>query len=286
MPRRVRRRRRRRSRSRRLSRRIRRRGSRYRRFAFRTQRIARFRGIFPYHAVVTLPYSFSGTAVLSSPDRWYTKLFLNGPWDPVVALGGKQPVGFDMWAGLYSRMTTLSARYRVDFQANPAPSSGAANDPYGAYGNSLIFCHASVCSPSVATFLQTIPHDELVANPQTRTVILNGGPGNGSQKVIRGKVNMSRYFKKKILTATEYDTTTNNNPNNNDKSACYLLVAFSNPGFVAFQRRIQYNVRIWFTICFRQPSVASMVDEYANNEDPNPQPELNSATAAGPIVDG
>lgn len=54
---------------------------------------------------------------LTSAVSYYNSAVFRGagPFDPEVALGGHQPLGYDQWAAIYQRQRTISCRIVADF---------------------------------------------------------------------------------------------------------------------------------------------------------------------------
>lgn len=74
---------------------------------------------------------FSESIALSGFGTTITQFYgvrMNGPYDPVLAIGGGQPTFFDMFAGLYDRYNVVGAKITATFAL---PTTAAAGDgPY------------------------------------------------------------------------------------------------------------------------------------------------------------
>lgn len=137
----------------------------------------------PYHE----SYAFT---VPGTPETANTLVFtLNGMFDPEVPVGGHQPIGFDQAMAFFNHYTVTQCSWTITFTYN-SPTS-----------NDVIVCGYYI-SPTSTPITGA---DAIAENGLMKRKIISQNPGSGrSIAVMSGRIDLSKYFGKRILNEDDY----------------------------------------------------------------------------------
>ncbi len=112
----------------------------------------------------------------------------NSCFDPVYALGGDQPPGFDQWSAFYKTYQVVQSNIKVEI----IPRHGAETD--GGVQETRLLCTVSSTADDATFSLAQMIHSR--ALPGTSSTIINsaGAGGNGGVRTIRQRFNLRRNF--------------------------------------------------------------------------------------------
>ncbi len=80
----------------------------------------------PSRQTVTMAYSGAGWITEGSLAAGATfSLALNSLYDPVVAVGGNQPIPFDQWAAMFNRFRVIHCKITVEFTSLTLPAGAS-----------------------------------------------------------------------------------------------------------------------------------------------------------------
>lgn len=80
----------------------------------------------PSHQTVTMAHTGSGTITEGSLAAGGTfSLSLNSLYDPVVAIGGTQPIPFDQWSAMFNRFRVIHCKLTVEYTSLILPAGAS-----------------------------------------------------------------------------------------------------------------------------------------------------------------
>lgn len=115
---------------------------------------------FPRSVVTTHRYneSFTLDPPVGAPAVAYYSC--NGLFDPTVAIGGHQPLGFDQMTPMYDHYTVLGAKATVRFFSNGSNLTT---------GSMMVYCYVNDDSAAVLTYDTVLEQSKGVVSPLTNT---------------------------------------------------------------------------------------------------------------------
>lgn len=149
---------------------------------------------------VMLPYTsttFTPAATIGGIVGATFKFALNGMWDPYLAAGGHQPMGFDQWMTFYKRYKV----YRCDVKIRVMH-----------FGVDRCFLGAAIRGSQNTTTIAGSTYQELSERSNVATVIVESDAGD-NQTIIERSFMMSE-IEGAPITDTQYDGGDTGNPGN------------------------------------------------------------------------
>jgi len=148
--------------------------------------------ILPYTSTTFTPGSTIGGIVGST-----FKFALNGMWDPYLAAGGHQPMGFDQWMTFYKRYKV----YRCDMKIRVMH-----------FGVDRCFLGAAIRGSQNTTTIAGATYQELSERSNVATVIVESDAGD-NQTIIEKSFTMAE-IEGAPISDTQYDGGDTGNPGN------------------------------------------------------------------------